>query len=199
MPFFILIAVFLISACVSAHAADTVVAAVPVSSDSEVWFGNALKVVLMACAAPVAAILSGMLWKLAAKFGVEASAADKANLEAEAKTALTVGAVKASDLIAANGWDHVTVNNAVLRDALQFFLERFPERATAIAAQAGVQSPAAPSAAKDAAITETLMARLPDAMNQAAASPATPPVTTTTTVEPGPPTTVTTTTEGAKP
>jgi hypothetical protein len=158
-----------------AWAADVAVAAIPASSDSEVWFGNALKVVLMACAAPVAAILSAMLWKLAAKFGIEATAADKANLETETKAALTFGAVKATDVIAAKGWDHVDVHNVVLADGLNYFLARFPDRSTAIAAQAGVLNPAAPSQAKDVAVTETLMTRLPEAMAAAAASPATPP------------------------
>lgn len=156
-----------------AYAADVVTVAAA-SSESQVWFGNALQAVLMACAAPIAAILCAMLWKLAAKFGIEATAADQAKMNDETKAALTVGTVKATDLIAARGWDHADVHNQVLADALKFFLERFPDRATAIATQAGAASPAEPSVAKDQAVTETLMARLPDAMSQAAASPATP-------------------------
>jgi hypothetical protein len=157
-----------------AFAADAV--AVTTSTTSQIWFGNALQAVAIACAAPISAILCAMLWKLAAKFGVQASAADQAKLNDETKAALTVGAVKAADLIAARGWDHVDVHNQVLADAATYFLQRFPDRATAIAEQAGVAAPAVPSAAKDTAIKETLMARLPDAMNEAAASPATPPV-----------------------
>lgn len=192
----LLLTALLIVAALPAHAADAIVAAVPASSDSEVWFGNALKVVLMACAAPIAAILSAMLWKLAAKFGIEANAADQAKLNEEVKSALTLGAVKADALIAGRGWDHVDVHNAVLAEALQYFLERFPDRAAAIAAQAGVASPEMPSPAKDAAVKDTLMARLPEAMSQASASPSTPPVTTTTTVKPGPPVEVVTETQG---
>lgn len=187
------------AAALPADAADAIVAAVPTSSDSQIWFGNALQVVLMACAAPIAAILCKLLWMAAAKIGIEASAADQAKLEAEAKAALTVGAVKAGDMIADRGWDHVDVHNAVLADALRYFLERFPDRSTAIAAQAGVDAPSTPSLAKDAAVTETLMARLPDAMSEASVSPSTPPVTTITTVKPGPPVEVVTETQGTQP
>lgn len=141
---------------------------------TQVWFGDALQAVLVACAAPVSAILCAMLWKLAAKFGVEASAADQAKLTSEATTALTQAAVAAGPLIAEKGWDHVDVHNAVLAGALNFFLQRYPDRSTAIAAAAGVAAPSLPSAAKNDAVTQTLMARLPDAMTAAAASPATP-------------------------
>lgn len=193
------IIVLLIAAALPAHAADAVIAVAPASSESQVYFSNALAVVLMACAAPVAAILTKMLWMVAKKMGVEASEADMQKLNGEAKAALTVGAVKASELIAARGWDSVNVSNVVLRDALEYFLQRFPDRATQIAAQAGVPTPAKPSAAKEAAVEETLMARLPEAMNQASASPSTPPVTTTTTVKPGPPVEVVTETQGTQP
>ena len=188
-------AALLIAAALPAHAAEVV--AVPTSSDSQIWFGNALQVVLMACAAPIAAILCKLLWMAAAKMGIQASEADMQKLNGEAKAALTVGAVKASEMIAARGWDSANVSNAVLRDALEYFLQRFPDRATQIAAQAGVTAPATPSAAKSDAVAETLMARLPDAMGQASASPATPPVTTTTTVKPGPPMEVITETQGS--
>lgn len=192
------LAALLIAAALPAHAADAIIAVAP-PDGSQVYFSNALAVVLMACAAPVAAILTKMLWMVAKKMGVEASEADMQKLNGEAKAALTVGAVKASELIAARGWDSVNVSNVVLRDALEYFLQRFPDRATQIAAQAGVPTPAKPSAAKEAAVEETLMARLPEAMNQASASPSTPPVTTTTTVKPGPPVEVITETQGAPP
>ena len=73
------------------------------------------------------------------------------------------------------GWDHVDVHNKVIADALNFFLQRFPDRATAIATVAGVASPALASPAKEGAVVQTLLARLPDAVLQAAQSPATPP------------------------
>lgn len=195
----LVLAALLVAIALPAHAADAIVAAVPASSESEVWFGNALKTILGACAIPIAAILTQMLWMVAKKMGVQASEADMQKLNKEAVAALTVGAMKASDLIAEKGWDHVAVNNAVLREGLTYFLQRFPDRAVKIAEQAGVQSPKEPSAAKEDAVAETLMARLPDAMNQASASPATPPVTTTTTVKPGPPVEVVTETQGAQP
>jgi hypothetical protein len=124
----------------------------------------------------VAAILCAVLWKVAAYFGIKATAEDQAKMTEEAKVALTQAIVAAGPLIAAKGWDHISVHNQVAADALNFFLQRFPDRATAIAAAAGIANPSVPSIAKDAAVTQTLMARLPDAASQAAASPATPPV-----------------------
>lgn len=173
MKLYWLVIIFAISTVLAlpTQAADAIIAAVPASSDSEVWFGNALKVVLMACAAPVAAILSGMLWRLASKFGIEASAADQRKLNDELKAALTLGAVKAEDMIAQKGWDHIDVHSIVVKEALDYFLQRFPERAAAIAQQAGAASPAA----AQEAVADTLMSRLPAAMTEAAASPATPP------------------------
>lgn len=161
-----------------AHAADVVapVVAVPTSTSSQVYFGNILTAVLTACVPAVAAILCGVLWKIAAYFGIKATAEDQAKLGDEAKIALTQAIVAAGPMIAAKGWDHVDVKNQIVADALNFFLQRNPDRATAIATAAGVANPAAPSAAKSAAITQSLLARLPDAASQAAASPATPPV-----------------------
>lgn len=152
------------------------VVAVPTSTSTQVWFGNALSAVLMACVPPVAAIACAVLWRIAALVGVKATSEDQAKLNDEAKVALTQAIVAAGPLIAEKGWDHVDVKNQVVADALNFFLQRNPDRATKIATAAGVANPAAPSAAKDAAVTQSLMARLPDAASQAAASPATPPV-----------------------
>lgn len=161
-----------------AHAADVVapVVAVPTSTESQVYFGNALSAVLMACVPPVAAIACGVLWKIAAYFGVKATAEDQAKLDAEAKVALTQAFVATGPLIAQKGWDHIDVHNAVVASALNFMLQRNPDRATKIAKAAGVDDPSGPSTAKDEAVTQSLLARLPDAATQAAASPATPPV-----------------------
>lgn len=145
-------------------------------TDTQVWFANALSAVLMACAAPVAAILCGVLWKIANYFGIKATAEDQAKFNDEAKVALTQAFAAAGPLIKAKGWDHIDVHNKVLADALTFLEQRNPDRATKIATAAGVADPSMPSSAKDVAITQSLLARLPDVASQAAASPATPPV-----------------------
>jgi hypothetical protein len=153
--------------------ADTIIAAP--SSDTTVAFGNALTVVLTLCIPPVAAILAGALWKLAAKWGFQATAQDKANTEAELQTALAFGVSKAGPLIAAKGWDHADVHSEIVADAARYFLERFPDRAATIQSAANTTADAL-SSTKTEAVSETLAARLPEAVTIAAASPATPPV-----------------------
>lgn len=169
------VSVFLLG---DAHAADIVapVVAVPTSTESQVYFGNALSTVLMACVPPIAAMACAALWKVAAYFGIKATAEDQAKLDDEAKVALTQAFVAAGPLIKEKGWDHIDVHNKVVADALNFMLQRNPDRSTKIAKSAGVDNPTVPSMAKDEAVTQSLLARLPDAASQAAASPATPPV-----------------------
>lgn len=162
----------------AAYAADVVapVVAVPTSTSSQVYFGNILTAVLTACVPAVAAIACAVLWKIAGYFGIKASAEDQAKFADEAKVALTQAIVVAGPEIAAKGWDHVDVKNQIVANALNFYLQRYPDRSTAIATAAGVANPSVPSNAKSAAVAQSLMARLPDAASQAAASPATPPV-----------------------
>ena len=99
-----------------------------------------------------------------------ASAQDKANLESDLQTALAFGVSKAIPAIQAKGWDHVDVHSQIVADAAEYFLQRFPDRAAAIAKSAG-----AAAETPDDAVADTLTARLPEALAVAAASPATPP------------------------
>ena len=98
-----------------------------------------------------------------------ASAQDKANLESDLQTALAFGVSKAIPAIQAKGWDHVDVHSQIVADAAEYFLQRFPNRAAAIAKSAG-----AAAETPDDAVADTLTARLPEALAVAAASPATP-------------------------
>ena len=145
------------------------IAAAP--SDTTVAIGNALTFVATMCTPPVAAILAAALWKLADKWGFQASAQDKANLESDLQTALALGVSKTLPEIRAKGWDDVNVHSQIVAEAANYFLQRFPNRASAIGSSAGAVGPGTQAEAGAA----TLMARLPEAITIAAASPATPP------------------------
>lgn len=141
-----------------------------VATSTSVVFGDALAAVLTICVPTVAAILSGALWKLWTKFGLEATAQDKANMETELQAALAFGVAKALPEIKARGWDSVDMHSVVLADAATYFLQRFPDRTKIIADAAGI----IPMREVRSAVTDTLHARLPEALAVAATSPATP-------------------------
>lgn len=130
---------------------------------------NALTGVLVLVVPIVGGMAVNALRKLAAKWGLEGTAQNTANMESDIKAALNVGITKVLPLIEANGWSSPTVRAAVLAGATDYLRQRFPDRTAQIVAQArpGLES-------STTAITETLAARLPDAMTVAAASPATP-------------------------
>lgn len=147
-----------------AYAAGEVVVTPP--STTTVFFGNVLTAVLSACVPVVAAIASAALWKLFTRLGFQATAQNKANLEADLQTALAFGVAREIPEIKAKGWDHLDVHNAIIAHAINFMLQRFPDRSAALAS---------PTIPQDVAVMESLTARLPEAMAIAAASPATPP------------------------
>ena len=136
---------------------------------------NALNLVLMASATAAAGIITAVGIKLAKKFGVEATATEKANLEADITTALNVGITQVLPVIEKNGWDSPQAHDAIIATASDYLKQRFPDRAASIVAAAQPASAADPKVSSPAAINETLSARLPDAIATAAASPATPP------------------------
>lgn len=172
-PLLIVLILLLLMGFVHAAEVVTPVVAVPASSETQVWFGNALTGVLTLAVPYIAWLVGQLIQKAAAYFGIKASAEDQAKMDSELKVALTQGFAGATALIDDKGWDHVDVHSHVLASALNFFLQRNPERSTKIATAAGVANPAEPSPAKDAAVTQSLLARLPDAAASAAASPAT--------------------------
>ena len=155
--------------------ADTIVPvalAAPSPNPTTVLLDNLLTAVLTAAVVPVAAILSGFLWKLWTKLGLQSTAVSQQNMEAELQTALQFGIAKAIPAIKAAGWDNIGVHNQILNDAASFLTSRYPDRAAQITQGAGL------SIRTDGPLTavkESLLARLPDAITAAAASPATPP------------------------
>lgn len=140
-------------------AATPVVAVAP--STTTVFFGNLLTGVLATAVSIIVAFLSTVMWKLAARFGVQVTAQNKINIEADLQTALQFGVAKAIPLIKEKGWDHIDVHNQIIADAAAFMLRKLPDRA----AQLSVSGP----------LEDSLTARLPEAMTVAAESPATPP------------------------
>lgn len=142
---------------------------------------NALAGVLVLVVPVVGGMIVMALRKLAAKWGLEGTAQNTANMEQDIKAALNVGITKVLPAIEAKGWNSPDVHAAILGAASDYLAQRFPARAQQIVAAAqpedvatGSRAGTAPVTAS-AAIKETLAARLPDAIATAAASPATPP------------------------
>ena len=129
---------------------------------------NILLAVLAALAPVITAVLSGALWQLWTKWGLQSVAVDKANMESELQTALSFAITKILPRIAAEGWASPGVQSMILSGAAGYLQQRFPDRSAKIAAAAG-------TVAATTAVTETLSARLPEAIAIAAASPGTPP------------------------
>lgn len=147
---------------------------------------NAFANALMAAAALVIPVVGAMavqaLRKLAAKWDLQGTAQDTANMEDNIKASLNSGIAKLLPEIAAKGWDSPTVRAAILSSAAEYLQQRFPDRADKIVTAAQPDSMKDGltdddhSVAPKTAIMETLAGRLPDAIASAAASPATPPV-----------------------
>lgn len=133
-------------------------------------FGPLIEYVLLAAAAPVSVVATALLWKLAAKLGVDVSVARQQKFNQEAEISLKAGIMKTTELIDRKGWADVEVKNAVVNEALEYLLSRFPERYNEIARQVGAVSPEE----RHAAVSDSLLARLPDAAKSAGESPVTP-------------------------
>jgi hypothetical protein len=140
---------------------------------------NALTIILGASAVAVAGIITAAGTALARKLGVDFTAQQKANLNADVTTALNVGITQNLPAIEAAGWSAASVRKAILADATAFLQQRFPDQATAITNAAQPPSASDPKVSAEAAISKSLAARLPDAISVAAASPGTPAVATT--------------------
>jgi len=162
---------------ISTAFADTIVPmpmpAVP--SPTSVFIGDALNTILALLVPIVSGFLAAALLKLRAKLGFQATAQDKANMEAELQTALQFGIAKSLPAIKAAGWDNINVHSAVVADAANFMLERFPDRSVQIIKAAAPIGVLEPEQEPLDAVKDSLSARLPAAVVIAAASPATPP------------------------
>jgi hypothetical protein len=100
--------------------------------------------------------------------GYKLSVERQAALERALDKVLTFAVVKAEQVIAEKGWDHVDSKNAVISVALQALPEKFPDALTA--AKLDLSKPA-----DRAAVVDQMTRMIPEVFAKAATSPATPP------------------------
>lgn len=125
---------------------------------------NVLIPLAYACVPFVASMLVWMLNRLAQKFGVQATAVNKANLETELHTSLNFGIQQVLPQIEQYGWKSPQVQSLILKTAAAYFHERFPDRSKSLGAKATDTAP----------VFAALSGRLPQAVAVAVASPSTP-------------------------
>ncbi len=154
----------------AADAANHVVAS------ASVWpsdLTSALNVVLVAAATVVASVITTVGVRLAKKLGLDVTAQDRMNMEAEITAALNAGISKLLPLIATHGWNKSSVHEAILTNAADYLRQRFPSRVAKITAAARRGNAPDATVSSTTALTETLAARLPAVIKTAASSPAT--------------------------
>lgn len=159
----------------------------PAVSQTTVDISGFLNILLQAMGAVVLAVAGTIgtviAMKLKAKYGIELSDTQKAEMEDVAKKSMAMGIMQSTNLIQAKGWDHIDVHEAITAKAAQYAVDHFPDAM----ANAGldVSTPAAISATANK-LDATIMTRmLPEAITTAAASPATPPAPAATVVQHG--------------
>lgn len=116
--------------------------------------------------AVLGAAISYAALRLAQRLHINVSAERQQLFDQALHKALTYGIGQAHDAIAAKGWDHPEVKNAVLRDALAAVVVKFPDAIRGV----GLTPDAA-----SLAVREALERAWPSAAAAAAASPVTPP------------------------
>jgi len=128
------------------------------------YLADALPVILTALAAPVTYYLVQMLTVLMAKFGLQATAQDKANMEAEIRTAIGAGIATVPSIIT----DGV-ITRAAMRDVLlaatAYMHQRFPDRVAQIID--GTHDDTTPNAA----VQQVIAARLPKVIQETLPAP----------------------------
>jgi len=120
-------------------------------------------------------LMAGLGWvmqRVLARLEISLSDAQKAEMEDVAGKALTYGITQAQGRIKAEGWDSVSVKNAVVATAASYAVAQFP----GAMANAGfdISTPSAASATAGK-LTGILTRKFPEMVTAAAASPATPP------------------------
>jgi hypothetical protein len=108
---------------------------------------------------------------LAQKFHLQVTAQQTANWDQALEKALNYGGMQAQALIAAHGYDHVEVQNAITAQALTYMVQKFPQAVKSQGFKLDLNDSENALNIKDA-----LLRSLPAAMNKFAASPATPTV-----------------------
>lgn len=140
-------------------------------------FANALMTAAIPVVLAVGAMAVQALRKLTTKWGFDASAQNTANMESDVAIALKAGITQVLPTIEQHGWNSPQARDAILGAATDYMRQRFPGRtaeikaaAVSIPATAGKDAPAT----GDAAVIQTLAARLPEVAKTASESPATP-------------------------
>jgi hypothetical protein len=106
---------------------------------------------------------------LAKRCNIQVSAGQTAAFDAALNKAITFGAATLQTEIAAKGWNHPDVQNAVLSQALTTMADRFPDALAGVGLSPDLSDP------RNARIISNALTRaLPAAFTAAAASPATP-------------------------
>lgn len=105
--------------------------------------------------------------RIADYVGIKISDQKMKLLDSVLSKAVASGAMQANDIIAAKGWDHPEVHNAVIAKAMNYAIEKFPDALT----MAGLD-PTDPATAGH--LESALQRILPTAIAPVAASPATP-------------------------
>lgn len=130
-----------------------------------------LSPVLAVLAVPLAGLLADLILKLRKKWGVEATAQDRANMETEITAALNVGIAavgRIAPLAIQNGINDPETREAILREAATYFRQRFPDRSAQIggAADRGTRFEDV-----HAAVQQTLDARLTKVIQETTPAP----------------------------
>lgn len=141
--------------------AQTPVAATPEPSALSVALSNSLIALLAIVVPVVGTFLTLALNRLRAKWGLEATAQDRSNLDTELKAAAAVGIAKVAPI---DPLTPVTHAEAVSH-AADYFQQRFPERTAAITTAAGAFT----ATEQKAAVAEMIAGRLPDVVATPAA------------------------------
>ena len=117
-----------------------------------------LPVILTALATPVAAILSGLLWKAWTWVDAKATEQDKKNMEDQIHSALSVGINQALPILLAKGASNPEARAEVLKVAVDYFQQRFPDRSKTITTAAGGKTTSIIDT--NHAVTETIEGRV---------------------------------------
>ncbi len=113
------------------------------------------------------------------KLNISLTDDQKSELEDVASKSLTWGITQSEALIKAKGWDHIAVKNAVVAAAIGYAIEKFPDAMK----RSGIDT-SNPAAAAEK-LSGVMNRVLPNAVAQAADSPATPPATVLVAAAPG--------------
>lgn len=113
---------------------------------------------------------SAVLLKLTQRLHLQVSAEQQEAFDAALKKSLIYGATKATDAIAARGWDHPVVHSEVVSTAMQQIVTAFPGALADVGLSTNLKDPK-----NTQTLTAALERALPGAMAEASASPITPP------------------------